>query len=69
MDDDPQDYWHEGRHIRVQLQMRSCGLKRCERCYPPGQPPQRGHGPYWYGYWREGKQYKRKYFGKALPAT
>jgi hypothetical protein len=24
----------------------------------------KGHGPYWYAYWREGKKLKKKYLGK-----
>ena len=34
----------------------SCG-KNCKGC---------PHGPYWYGYWREGGKTRSKYIGKSL---
>jgi len=27
----------------------------------------KGHGPYWYAYWREGGKLKKRYIGKELP--
>jgi hypothetical protein len=35
-----------------------CGKKGCS-CATG-----KGHGPYWYAYWREGKKLKKKYLGK-----
>jgi hypothetical protein len=39
---------------------RRCGDKSCRTCREG-----RGHGPYLYAVWREGKKVKRKYLGKA----
>lgn len=39
-----------------------CGKARC-RCSNGGHP----HGPYWYGYWWNGKRKKKFYIGKVLP--
>jgi hypothetical protein len=41
------------------LERVSCG-KNCKGC---------PHGPYWYGYWREGGKTRSKYVGKNLPST
>ncbi|MDD4161972.1 MAG: hypothetical protein PHW87_05770 [Methanothrix sp.] len=38
------------------LERVSCG-KNCKGC---------PHGPYWYGYWREGGKTRSKYIGKNL---
>lgn len=38
------------------LERVSCG-KNCKGC---------PHGPYWYGYWREGGKTRSKYIGKSL---
>jgi hypothetical protein len=38
------------------LEKVSCG-KNCKGC---------PHGPYWYGYWREGGKTRSKYIGKSL---
>ena len=35
-----------------------CGKDNCRKC---------PHGPYWYGYWREGGKARSKYIGKELP--
>lgn len=35
-----------------------CGKKGCKRC---------PHGPYWYGYWREGKRTRKRYYGRFRP--
>ncbi len=39
-----------------------CGKPKCGKCGKGG----RGHGPYWYGFWRDGKRIKSKYVGKLL---
>ena len=44
-------------------QFRRCGRATCPRC---GQD-QPGHGPYWYGYWREEGRLRSRYFGKQAP--
>ena len=48
-------------HVSYQLQYRRCSKPACSRCRG-----QKGHGPYWYAYWREedGKVHSR-YIGKA----
>jgi hypothetical protein len=49
----------EERHsgsITYRLERVSCG-KSCKGC---------PHGPYWYGYWREGGKTHSKYIGKTL---
>jgi hypothetical protein len=42
--------------ITYRLEKVSCG-KGCKGC---------PHGPYWYGYWREGSKIRSKYIGKRL---
>ena len=42
--------------ITYRLERVSCG-KGCKGC---------PHGPYWYGYWREGGKTRSKYIGKRL---
>jgi len=41
------------------LEKVSCG-KKCKGC---------PHGPYWYGYWREGGKTHSKYIGKNLKSS
>ena len=51
----------EERHsdsMTFRLEKVSCG-KNCKGC---------PHGPYWYGYWREGGKTRSKYIGKKLDA-
>jgi hypothetical protein len=45
--------------ITYRLEKVSCG-KNCKGC---------PHGPYWYGYWREGGKTHSKYIGKNLLST
>lgn len=42
--------------MTYRLERVSCG-KNCKGC---------PHGPYWYGYWREGGRTRSKYIGKSL---
>lgn len=42
--------------ITYRLEHVSCG-KNCKGC---------PHGPYWYGYWKEGGKTRSKYIGKRL---
>ncbi|MDQ1313268.1 MAG: hypothetical protein QG605_1807 [Euryarchaeota archaeon] len=44
--------------ITYRLEKVSCG-KKCKGC---------PHGPYWYGYWREGGKTRSKYIGKNFDA-
>gem|GEM_PF-378550 len=44
--------------ITYRLEKVSCG-KNCKGC---------PHGPYWYGYWREGGKTRSKYIGKNFDA-
>ena len=44
--------------ITYRLERVSCG-KGCKGC---------PHGPYWYGYWKEGGKTRSKYIGKNLTA-
>lgn len=46
----------DGWHLRAE-KIR-CKKKGCNAC---------PHGPYWYGYRKEGRRTLKKYFGKALP--
>lgn len=55
----------------MQLEYVRCGKPKC-RCAgtPSGTRRVRGgglHGPYWYGYWREGPKVRKRYFGKVAP--
>ena len=43
--------------ITYRLEKVFCG-KGCKGC---------PHGPYWYGYWKEGGRTRSKYIGKMLP--
>jgi hypothetical protein len=45
--------------MTFRLERVSCG-KNCKGC---------PHGPYWYGYWREGGKTHSKYIGKNLLST
>ena len=45
--------------MTFRLERVSCG-KNCKGC---------PHGPYWYGYWREGGKTRSKYIGKSLLST
>jgi hypothetical protein len=49
-------------HITYQLQYRKCGKPSCKTCREG-----KGHGPYWYAYWREGSRLRSGYVGKAPP--
>lgn len=49
-------------HITYQLQFRKCGKVKCGTCKSG-----RGHGPYWYAYWREGNRLHSGYIGKNQP--
>ncbi len=49
-------------HITYQLQFRKCGKPSCSTCKQG-----RGHGPYWYAYWREGNRLRSGYIGKQQP--
>ncbi len=37
-----------------------CNNERCKKC-----KDSKGHGPYWYAYWREDEKVKKKYVGKS----
>jgi hypothetical protein len=49
-------------HITYQLQYRKCGKSSCKTCRDG-----KGHGPYWYAYWREGPRLRSGYIGKTPP--
>ncbi len=49
-------------HITYQLQYRKCGKSSCKTCREG-----KGHGPYWYAYWREGSRLRSGYIGKTPP--
>jgi hypothetical protein len=51
-----------GQHITYQLQYRKCGKAACGICRHS-----RGHGPYWYAYWRDGSRLRSGYIGKIHP--
>src|SRR5205085_6759138 len=52
----------DDQHITYQLQYRKCGKPSCSTCRDS-----RGHGPYWYAYWREGPRLRSGYIGKVSP--
>jgi hypothetical protein len=41
----------------LRLELVLCGKPKCERL----------HGPYWYGYFKEGRRSRKVYIGKRLP--
>ncbi len=47
--------------MTLQLEKVNCGKATCQKC--KNGP---SHGPYWYGYWKEGGKTKSKYIGKNL---
>ena len=51
-------------HITYQLQYRKCGKPSCKTCREG-----KGHGPYWYAYWREGSRLRSGYIGKTPPVA
>jgi hypothetical protein len=55
-------------HITYMQQYRKCGSIHCARCKSAEFA---GHGPYWYGYYSERMNGKRRlrtwYIGKQLP--
>ena len=53
------EHW---RDHTFRLEYVACGKEQC-RCKHGGK----GHGPYWYEYWREGNRIRKKYHGKNLP--
>lgn len=54
-----------GVRITYQKQYRKCGSAHCKPCEEGV-----GHGPYWYGYWRdEAKKIHSFYVGKELPKS
>lgn len=52
-------------HVTYDLQRRRCGKRNCHTCHGRYAA---GHGPYWYGYWREGSRLRSAYIGKTRPA-
>jgi predicted ATPase/DNA-binding SARP family transcriptional activator len=51
--------------ITYAQQYRRCGKPGCPVCASGG----RGHGPYWYAYWRQEGRARSRYVGKQPPAT
>lgn len=47
------------RHYTYRREYVKCGKEGCSCA------KSRGHGPYWYAYWKEGTKLKKKYLGKA----
>jgi hypothetical protein len=56
-----------GVSITYQLQYRRCGKQHCRCTQLVDRADNRGHGPYWYAYWREGKKLRSAYIGKTQP--
>jgi hypothetical protein len=44
--------------VTYRLESVKCGKPNCKTC---------PHGPYWYGYYREGNQLRSRYIGRELP--
>lgn len=55
------------RHITYQYQYRKCGKIGCSTCN--GDQGSSGHGPYWYGYWRENGRLISAYVGRVKPSA
>lgn len=55
----------QGAHITLAQQRRTCGKAHCTRCNGKNGAPKTGHGPYWYGYFRENKKLYSFYVGKG----
>ena len=51
-----------GVHFTLELQYRKCGKLNCKTCSKG-----KGHGPYWYAYWREAGRLVSGYIGRILP--
>jgi hypothetical protein len=49
------------RIITYQLQYRKCATRSCTHCRSG-----RGHGPYWYAYWREGTRMRLRYIPRRF---
>lgn len=47
--------------MTLQLELVNCGKAKCKRCKAGAS-----HGPYWYGYWKEGNRTRTKYIGKTI---
>lgn len=50
----------DGRHVTYQCQPRKCGKPGCKICCNG-----KGHGPYWYGFWRENGRLVSAYVGRV----
>lgn len=48
--------------ITYQLQYRRCGKDNCHTCRTG-----KGHGPYWYAYYKKGRKQHSRYIGKERP--
>lgn len=48
--------------VTYQHEMIACGKERCRRCVDG----LKGHGPYWYAYWKDGDRTRKRYVGKQL---
>lgn len=47
--------------LTLELEWVRCGKERCKTCNAG-----KGHGPYWYGYYRTDGKLKKRYIGKDL---
>ncbi len=60
-----QELERQGIHLTYQRQYRRCGNPRCQAC----RAGEKGHGPYWYAYYRDQRRLKSMYLGKHLPSS
>jgi DNA-binding SARP family transcriptional activator len=51
-----------GASVRYRRSYRRCGKPSCSTCVNG-----KGHGPYWYAHWRDGKRVRSRYVGTAPP--
>lgn len=51
-------------HITYTQEYRKCGKPLCTTCKTG-----KGHGPYWYFYYRDGSRLRNGYIGKELPQS
>ncbi|HWE64653.1 MAG TPA: BTAD domain-containing putative transcriptional regulator, partial [Chloroflexota bacterium] len=52
-----------GAHVTYSQQYRRCRKAGCALCRDGGK----GHGPYWFAYWREDGKLRSRYLGKPAP--
>ena len=55
------DELHDAKGNHYRQEYAKCGKESCKKCSEG-----KGHGPYWYRYYREGGRLRKQYIGKEL---